>query len=132
MPICLPVNETLQQNVATLNISRVTGWGISKNGLTIDVLKEAVVPYVNNTNCQADFGLEIVSTQLCAGGCGRTSCKGYSGGPLAFPAVFNGDQKFVQFGIVSYGAQNCSDCRPGVYTNVFSYVPWIAYKIATK
>lgn len=70
--------------------------------------------------------VKLENTQLCAGGDTRTdSCEGDSGGPLQFPAVL-GQSKYVQFGIVSYGAKGCGDTSvPGIYCRVSSYMEWI-------
>ncbi|XP_034476256.1 serine protease grass-like [Drosophila innubila] len=131
-PICLPVNETLQKLVETLSIFRITGWGKTEYELTSQVPLETVVTKKDIKTCQESFTRKIVPTQICAGDRGRDSCNGDSGGPLIFPDLFNGQQCFVQFGIVSFGSASCGDGNPGVYTNVGSYVPWIAHKIATK
>jgi len=130
-PICLPVDETLQ-NVETMSIFRITGWGKTEYELMSKVPLETVVTKKDIKTCQESFNRPIVPTQICAGDRGRDSCNGDSGGPLIFPDLFNGQQRFVQFGIVSFGSASCGDGNPGVYTNVGSYVPWIAYKIATK
>ncbi|XP_034484349.1 serine protease grass-like [Drosophila innubila] len=131
-PICLPVNETLQQNVETMPRFLVTGWGYTEttNGSLVPL--ETVVTAKNRTICQESYERKIVPTQICAGDPGKDSCNGDSGGPLQFVDIYNGQQRFVQFGIVSYGSGHCGDGTPGVYANVGSYIPWIAYKIATK
>jgi secreted trypsin-like serine protease len=40
--------------------------------------------------------------------------------------------RYVQYGIVSYGAKECGSEHPGVYTNVHSYMPWIVENIKAK
>lgn len=72
------------------------------------------------------------STQLCAGVTGIDSCNGDSGGPLADVQYYSETQSYVQYGIVSYGMTNCgTPYSPSVYTNVSSFMPWIAHKLAT-
>ncbi|KAM8712357.1 hypothetical protein ACLKA7_012814 [Drosophila subpalustris] len=131
-PICLPVNETIQRNVETLQSFFITGWGRTENETSSEVPLETIVTARNRSSCQASFTRKIVPTQICAGDRGKDSCNGDSGGPLLYVDVFKGQQRFVQFGIVSFGSRTCGDGNPGVYTNVGSYTPWIAYKIATK
>ncbi|KAL7736890.1 hypothetical protein ACLKA6_008770 [Drosophila palustris] len=131
-PICLPVNETIQRNVETLERFYIAGWGKTENETSSEVPLETIVTARKRSSCQASFTREIVPTQICAGDRGRDSCNGDSGGPLVFVDVFKGQQRFVQFGIVSFGSSTCGDGNPGVYTNVGSYTPWIAYKIATN
>lgn len=60
----------------------------------------------------------------------KDSCRGDSGGPLADVAIYQDVQRFVQFGIVSYGAFMCGSGYPGVYTNVASFMPWITNILA--
>ena len=66
---------------------------------------------------------------MCAGGeKGKDSCKGDSGGGL-FSDLINGtdgkERKWQLVGIVSFGSKTCGDGKPGVYTRVSQYLPWI-------
>lgn len=68
---------------------------------------------------------------FCAGNLrrGRTdSCQGDSGGPLT--CVENG--LYYVYGIVSWGDQCGLKNKPGVYTQVTSFLRWIKYKIQTE
>ncbi|KAH8300071.1 hypothetical protein KR044_009497 [Drosophila immigrans] len=131
-PICLPVSETLQQKVDTMEVFHVTGFGKTESHSYSDVPLETIVGPKDIAKCQKSYRRQIVSTQLCAGDRGKDSCNGDSGGPISYVEYFNGQQRFVQFGIVSFGSSSCGDGNPGVYTKVGSYIRWIAYKIATK
>ncbi|XP_034104281.1 serine protease grass-like isoform X2 [Drosophila albomicans] len=132
MPICLPTSEILQNKVKTTQRFRVTGWGKTENTDFSDVPMETGVNRVDHSICQNSYHREISSTQICTGSVGKDSCNGDSGGPLSYVAYLNDYQRFVQYGVVSFGSQTCGDGHPGVYTNVGSYIRWIAYKIATK
>ncbi|XP_032590058.2 serine protease grass-like [Drosophila grimshawi] len=128
-PICLPVNYTLQQEAEHHEIFRVTGWGATERSNHSDVPKETGVDRQNHSLCQNVYGQSMKSSQICAGSFQKDSCKGDSGGPLFYPTVYNGVQRMVQFGIVSYGSSSCGDGKPGVYTNVASFIRWIADKL---
>ncbi|XP_051860270.1 serine protease grass-like isoform X7 [Drosophila albomicans] len=132
MPICLPTSEILQQRVNTLQGFRVTGWGKTENTSFSDVPMEAVVNRVDHSICQQEYTKTIDSNQICASKSLKNFCNGDSGGPLSYIPYLNGHQRFVQYGVVSFGSENCTDGYSGVYTNVGSYIRWIAYKIATK
>ncbi|EDW04797.1 GH23917, partial [Drosophila grimshawi] len=128
-PICLPVNYTLQQEAEHRKIFRVTGWGATERSIHSDVPMETAVDRQNRSLCQNVYGQSMKSSHICAGSLQRDSCYGGSGGPLFYPTVYNGVQRMVQFGIVSYGSTSCGDGKPGVYTNVASFIRWIADKL---
>ncbi|KAH8370964.1 hypothetical protein KR093_005697, partial [Drosophila rubida] len=130
-PICLPASEMLRNNVDNVERFHVTGWGKTETTNFSDVPMEVIVMTTNRSTCQQSYKRSIDVTQLCAGDVGKDSCNGDSGGPLAYIAHFNDRQRFVQYGVVSFGSHICGDGHPGVYTNVASYIRWIAYKIAT-
>ena len=67
-------------------------------------------------------------SQLCAGGeQGKDSCRGDSGGGLfTHQEGQNGDiTPWYLIGITSFGSKDCGNGRPGVYTRVSSFIPWI-------
>ncbi|XP_043070266.1 serine protease grass-like [Drosophila grimshawi] len=128
-PICLPVNYTLQQEAEHKEIFRVTSWGATERSIHSDVPMETAVVWQNRSLCQNVYGQSMKSSHICAGSFQKDSCEGDSGGPLFYPTVYNGVQRMVQFGIVSYGSTSCVDGNPGVYTNVASFIRWIADKL---
>jgi len=128
----------------------VVGWGYTEydpwGGVQGD-FKEAKVanniqqkleiPILTTEECSRKFrggGFTPAESQICAGGeRGKDSCKGDSGGPLYFkhiagtgnkPAKSSIDPTYL-LGIVSFGARDCGNGTPGIYTNVKDFIPWI-------
>ncbi|KAH8354973.1 hypothetical protein KR093_003032, partial [Drosophila rubida] len=130
-PICLPTTDTLMQEMDLDKDFLVTGWGKTENGTLSDVLREANIKLKNPQACQQSFLRDIAQSQLCVGDTTRDSCRGDSGGPLAYPEEYLTTQRFVQFGIVSYGAHECGNGYPGVYTKLISFMPWITNILGT-
>jgi len=103
----------------------VSGWGTTTEGGSIScTLRQVTVPTVSKTECNNYYGGSIKSSQICAGlkAGGKDSCQGDSGGPLV---VKRSSTDATVAGVVSYG-QGCA--RPnyyGVYTDVYTFLPWI-------
>ncbi|XP_076385453.1 chymotrypsin-like protease CTRL-1 isoform X2 [Megachile rotundata] len=105
----------------------VVGWGqtTENNSVPSHRLLEARLPLVPNDICSEFIhkseGLPngITNEQLCAGGMGRGTCKGDSGGPL----ILRGTKWTYLIGVVSFGIR-CGP-KPDVYTRVSSYLKWI-------
>lgn len=102
------------------------------SGYSSPYLLKLAVPYVQNNECVSRYNrsrtqVRIGARQMCAGGqTGRDSCSGDSGGPLMLSQYFNGESRYFQHGIVSFGPRNCgSEGLPGVYTRVSQYMDWI-------
>ncbi|CAH1377033.1 hypothetical protein MTP99_018447 [Tenebrio molitor] len=109
----------------------VSGWGAS-DPKTPDrlspVLRSAAVPLLSLETCRKDgiYGgrqQPILDSMLCAGHLrgGIDACGGDSGGPLVCER--NGRHELT--GIVSWGDGCAKKDRPGVYTRVASFLPWI-------
>jgi hypothetical protein len=76
----------------------------------------------NNRNFIAK-GYRVQPGQLCAGSRrNQDSCRGDSGGPLAWTR----QHPPVLIGVVSYGPGCGLPGTPAIYTDVRSYLPWIA------
>nr|XP_043067102.1 serine protease grass-like [Drosophila bipectinata] len=126
-PICLPITKDLQFESQTNIPMEVVGWGITEEEKLSDVPKKAFINRLNLTECNI---FNPMSTKLCASGLGKDSCSGDSGGPLNYPTLYNGKQRWVQAGIVSYGVQKCGENPYAVYTDVAEYMGWITETIA--
>jgi len=129
-PVCLPKpGERLSQQNCVSH-----GWGKDKfgaEGRYSTILKEVVVPLVDNEKCQKDLrentrlGLyfELDSSFLCAGGQKDVdTCKGDGGSPLTCRQPGG---PWFQAGIVSWGIGCGENNTPAVYANVAKASCWI-------
>ena len=125
-PVCLPIGP-----VATLTRKKVTvtGWGTTENGMRSEKLLKVQLDLINAEDCTQAYNrrVQIWHKQMCAGGRrGIDACGGDSGGPLQAPAVYKNNVRFIQYGLVSFGLENCGTAGvPGVYTSVVYYMDWI-------
>ena len=93
-----------------------------------DCLRTASVPIIEPQECKNMYedyeNVKIVDGMMCAGfKQGVTdACDSDSGGPLTCQSS---DGRHVVHGIVSWGDRCGQKNRPGVYTNVKDYLPWI-------
>lgn len=115
--------------------SLVAGWGrtVEDGRSSNDLLyiTSVVLPY---ELCKATFNksslLKKLSnvTVICTLSKFKDSCKGDSGGPLTTWRQKN--DLSVQIGIVSFGIGCARPDKPGIYTRVATFVPWIRHQIA--
>lgn len=87
------------------------------------VLQEVVVPYMDNSQCDAILGPNrISSAMICAGGEeGKDSCIGDSGGPL----IQQSSSGNILVGITSFGRGCAQNGVPAVYSRVSRARAWI-------
>lgn len=127
VPICLPTRKHAQNQLLSLHLHQVSGWGrIHEAGPTSRVLKRLQVPLVRSQVCQEETGLVLTRNMLCAGYLGgqQDSCKGDSGGPL----VTHFRNTWYLSGVVSWGRGCARPGQYGVYTRVSNYLDWIRTK----
>ncbi|XP_074085424.1 transmembrane protease serine 11B isoform X2 [Macrotis lagotis] len=125
--VCLP--EATQNFLPGSDVV-VTGWGaLSYDGLYPKLLQKAPVKIIDTEICNSrdSYGGLVLDTMLCAGYMEGyiDACQGDSGGPLVYP---NSRNIWFLVGIVSWGDECGKKNKPGVYTRVTSYRPWITSK----
>lgn len=97
-------------------------------GKPSDVKLKALIPLFENQVCKDRLKVNVVPSQLCAGGVdGKDACSGDSGGPL-MRKIESSDTPQAQWfleGIVSWGSGCGKPGYPAIYTRVPSYIKWI-------
>ncbi|XP_066457438.1 anionic trypsin-like isoform X1 [Eleutherodactylus coqui] len=106
----------------------IAGWGNTLiNGVNFpDLLQCLDIPILSDKDCRDSYPGLITDNMICAGFLegGKDACLGDAGGPL----VCNGELE----GIISWGFGCAQSGKPGVYTQVCNYVPWIKDTIANN
>ncbi|VDO96836.1 unnamed protein product [Soboliphyme baturini] len=129
MPVCLPKDK---QDVFVGEKCIVAGWGLdSEYGKKSDVLMQLVVPVLDPKLCTSkdSYGKEVKPEyMICAGYMEgyRDSCQGDSGGPL----LCRKDERWFTQGVVSFGSGCARKNKPGVYTRLARFRPWILKTMA--
>ncbi|KAJ8668474.1 hypothetical protein QAD02_010137 [Eretmocerus hayati] len=120
-PLCLPNNEKISHTLT------VAGWGKTERANNSAILLKVTLPLYDWNQCKEKYraaGKSLHSGQFCAGGeAGKDACEGDSGGALTQLDQFSTHQNQI-VGIVSFGFL-CGVGWPGVFTNVYEYLPWI-------
>ena len=102
-----------------------SGWGrTSPRGARTHILRSVAVPIVDRRLCNSNqyYRGKVLAGMFCAGIGEKDTCKGDSGGPVVDSLV---SAQRAQVGIVSWGF-GCGELnRPGVYTDVSTYIDWI-------
>ncbi|CAH1803293.1 unnamed protein product, partial [Owenia fusiformis] len=124
VPILLPKSEKM--NIKKI-LCQIIGWGMTGNNRFSNVLLEVRMKL---KACKLPPSLASrvqPESMFCAHMNNRDSCMGDSGGPFM---CRHRDNKWVQYGLVSWGPATCGDYS-GVYTKLTNYIDWINDKIST-
>lgn len=130
-PVCLPTASELRDTSFEGITLEVAGWGKTEGGVASRYKLKAQVDGVPLSNCNRVYArqsVQLLSSQMCAGGkVGVDSCSGDSGGPLiGYNTANRGRPYFFLAGVVSFGPNPCAlQDWPGVYTRVGHYIDWI-------
>ncbi|KAH8301641.1 hypothetical protein KR059_007331 [Drosophila kikkawai] len=122
-PICLITDPWKWTDLPYLKDFIATGWGDTKTNRTRGSLQEVTLNRYNSIRCEQRLWRYVQEDQFCAGSPYGDTCNGDSGGPLGKSLTHNGQTRYVQLGVVSYGSPNCDGI--GVYTDVIVHMPWI-------
>ncbi|MEQ2272788.1 hypothetical protein XENORESO_012572 [Xenotaenia resolanae] len=127
-PVCLP---TYGQRLIDGQMGTVTGWGnVGYYGHLADVLQEANVPIISDAVCNAPdyYDNQITTSMFCAGyeKGGIDACQGDSGGPFVAADCLSKTSRYRLLGVVSWGTGCAMAKKPGVYTRVCRFLPWIS------
>eukprot|EP00066_Takifugu_rubripes_P029380 XP_011618646.1 PREDICTED: serine protease hepsin-like isoform X1 [Takifugu rubripes] len=109
----------------------ITGWGnVGYFRHLADVLQEAHVPIISDAVCNAPdyYDNQITTTMFCAGyeKGGIDACQGDSGGPFVAEDCLSKTSRYRLHGVVSWGTGCAMAKKPGVYTKVSRFLPWIS------
>ncbi|XP_040354377.1 uncharacterized protein LOC121045539 [Ixodes scapularis] len=135
-PICLPTDgETVRPRHTSFCVA--VGWGklLEVGRLFPDTLQEVPLPVLTTEECRRRTLFlplyNITENMFCAGyeRGGRDACLGDSGGPLMCQKA---DGRWSLVGVTSNGDGCGRPGRPGVYTKVMRYLPWIHHTMETE
>ncbi|XP_060717302.1 serine protease hepsin isoform X1 [Tachysurus vachellii] len=132
-PVCLP---TYGQRLVDGQIGTVTGWGnVEYYGTQAAILQEAHIPIISDAVCNAPdyYDNQVTTTMFCAGyeKGGTDSCQGDSGGPFVAADCLSKTSRYRLLGVVSWGTGCAMAKKPGVYTRVSRFLPWISSAMRT-
>nr|XP_044249012.1 melanization protease 1 [Drosophila takahashii] len=119
-PVCLVLSPSSVPNVDEY---QVFGWGKTVTHYNSNVLQTTVLTRYSLEYCRLNLEAPVTQNQICAGHVERDTCNGDSGGPLVTKVNFDGVNRYLQLGIVSFGPNRCRS--PGVYTFVPNYIDWL-------
>ncbi|KAK1806725.1 hypothetical protein P4O66_005223 [Electrophorus voltai] len=127
-PVCLP---TYGQRLVDGQMGTVTGWGnVEYYGTQANILQEAHIPIISDAVCNAPdyYDNQVTTTMFCAGyeKGGTDSCQGDSGGPFVAADSLSKTSRYRLLGVVSWGTGCAMAKKPGVYTRVSRFLPWIS------
>ncbi|XP_034409093.1 serine protease hepsin isoform X2 [Cyclopterus lumpus] len=127
-PICLPAYG---QRLINGQMGTVTGWGnVDYYGIQADILQEVNVPIISDAVCNAPdyYDNQITTSMFCAGyeKGGTDSCQGDSGGPFVAEDCLSKTRRYRLLGVVSWGIGCAMAKKPGVYTRISRFLPWIS------
>ncbi|XP_054424000.1 coagulation factor XII [Pteronotus mesoamericanus] len=128
-PVCLPSSASDPTEPEAV-LCEVAGWGHQFEGAEeyASFLQEAQVQLIPRERCSSPsmHGAAFAPGMLCAGfpEGGVDACQGDSGGPLVCEEE-TAERQLVLRGVVSWGSGCGTRNKPGVYTDVANYLPWI-------
>ncbi|XP_069096937.1 urokinase-type plasminogen activator isoform X2 [Pleurodeles waltl] len=118
-PAAPPMQDGTQCDIAGYGLESSSDYAYSR------YLKSVKVQLIPQSTCQTEryYGSRIDNNMICAADpeWKADACQGDSGGPLACPR----DGRMELQGIISWAIDCAKMYKPGVYTRVSNYLPWI-------
>ncbi|RWS13969.1 trypsin-1-like protein [Dinothrombium tinctorium] len=119
-PICLPPDKNFEPSEKNATVI-AAGWGRTDpdeaSSKTINLM-ETNLTLLDWKTCNKFEALD--SSQICAWSNNSSTCKGDSGGPLAYKH----ENRMIVIGITSYGNKDCVS-SPTIFTKVAAFLEWI-------
>ncbi|XP_063628194.1 melanization protease 1-like [Cydia splendana] len=129
--VCLPVTRSMRhRNIVGQPATVAHMENLEKSYESATLLYINVSIYTAQY-CQEQYdrnrkhGEDDMSNKICTDSSSKGSCQVYSGAPLMLWDRFGDRDRFIQYGIVSYGPNRCTTLFPEVYTDVTKYMAWI-------
>ncbi|KAJ8306433.1 hypothetical protein KUTeg_016978, partial [Tegillarca granosa] len=121
----VPLPATKDQSFEGIADCWITGWGKLDGCNGSDILYEARMSTISNSECTSRWrgigGATIYDHHICLLEDQISACSGDSGGPY----VCKVDGNYVLAGVTSWGISTCSGEYPSVYTRVSHFIDWI-------
>ncbi|KAM9318054.1 transmembrane protease serine 13a isoform 2-T2 [Pholidichthys leucotaenia] len=126
-PVCLP---TYAHQFTAGTQCWTSGFGATAEASRVSRdLRDVDVKIISRSVCnrRGVYSGLVTKNMLCAGHLegGKDSCQGDSGGPLVCQTIDRNDNRWYVVGITSWGVGCARQNKPGVYTNVKRFLPWI-------
>ncbi|EDW91233.2 serine protease grass [Drosophila yakuba] len=123
-PICVlldPLFKNLDEHIIKF---RTYGWGQTQSSKSSRMLQKTSLFNLRRSECSILFPhMEIDRNHVCAERANASTCSGDSGGPLTAIVTYDHVPTVFQFGVTSYGFEDCS--KATVFTNVMAHLDWI-------
>ncbi|XP_035705039.1 venom protease isoform X2 [Folsomia candida] len=139
-PACLPQPVNRLEMGNNQSLLTAAGWGLTEfAGSPSETLQYVELRRQSSQRCVAAYSQEsdgssqeIIPSQFCAGAgedddIPKDTCDGDSGSGLTLKRVLDNINLSPRFvvGITSFGSKYCGLDKPGVYTNVQSFLDWL-------
>ncbi|XP_046383818.1 uncharacterized protein LOC124154256 [Ischnura elegans] len=131
------VDDGSDDGIRNGRMCTVVGWGqlFEVGKIFPDTLQEVELPLISTAECRKRTVFlplyHLTDAMFCAGydNGGRDACLGDSGGPLMCQEP---DGHWSLYGVTSNGYGCARVNRPGVYTKVSHYIPWMEEAMAKE
>ncbi|XP_047994679.1 CLIP domain-containing serine protease 14D-like isoform X1 [Leguminivora glycinivorella] len=134
--VCLPVTRSMRRRNVVDQPATVAHRQQSEKSYESATLLYVNVSIYTAQHCQEQYNRnrqhgaeDDMQNKICSDSSSKGSCRGFSGAPLMVWDRFGDRNRFIQYGIVSYGPNRCGTLYPEVYTDVTKYMAWVLNSI---